>query len=42
MGGWCCGYEEFHCFVVNWNSPTDSNHRKWIEFLGLIPWAAKQ
>jgi hypothetical protein len=29
-------------FVVNCNSPTDSDHQKWIEFLVSIPWAAKQ
>jgi hypothetical protein len=29
-------------FVVNCNSPTDSDHWKWIEFLVSIPWAAKQ
>jgi hypothetical protein len=49
MGGWSRGWEDAVVimrnsviFVVNCNSPTDSDHWKWIEFLVSIPWAAKQ
>jgi hypothetical protein len=48
-GGWSRGWEDgvvimrnSVIFVVNCNSPTDSDYLKWIEFLVSIPWAAKQ
>jgi hypothetical protein len=48
-GGWSREWEDgvvimrnSIIFVVNCNSPTDSDYLKWIEFLVSIPWAAKQ